>query len=496
MELQWNNSACGYLRRNVRQVQNQEQTQEVRLPDGMPDIGRVLCAWGQPVLRSKEWRNDGMSVSGGITAWVLYAPEDGSEPRNMEVWLPFQAKWNFPESDREGTIRVNCLLRSIDARTLSSRKMMVRATVGILGEALENAEAAVYTPGELPEGVEVLRRTYPAQLPKEAGEKLFALDETISSPAEPVRKLLACDIQPVVTEQSALGGKAVFRGFGRVHLVYMGEDDRIHSGNFELPFAQFADLDRDYDKEATASVMMAVSSLEPEMAEGQLRIKCGLIAQYLIFDRCVLEVAEDAYSPNRDVTPNMELLELPMVLDRRSETADVTQDIQALASQVVDVTFLPDHPTQYREGDMVTLELPGIFQTLYYDMEGNLQSASENWFGRWELPAAQGCSLDAGLSQSRQPGQVMLGDQLRLSGELKLDLLATTQQQIPMVTSLEVGEEKELDPARPSVILRRPGDASLWELAKACGSTVDAIRSANQLDDEPARNQMLLIPVY
>ena len=51
---------------------------------------------------------------------------------------------------------------------------------------------------------------------------------------------------------------------------------------------------------------------------------------------------------------------------------------------------------------------------------------------------------------------------------------------------------------QPSVVLRlaSPGEG-LWELAKACGSTVEAIRGANHLPQEgPAPEGLLLIPVF
>ena len=66
---------------------------------------------------------------------------------------------------------------------------------------------------------------------------------------------------------------------------------------------------------------------------------------------------------------------------------------------------------------------------------------------------------------------------------------------IPMVTSLEVGEMQEPDPRRPSLILRRKGSDTLWELAKKNGTTVAAIQEANRLDAEPEATQMLLIPI-
>ena len=145
------------MRQVAWEIQNQEQTQEVRLPDGLPDIGRVLTAWGQVILRSKEWRGNGMSASGGVMARVMYAPEDDSEPRCIDTWIPFQSKWDFPETEREGTIRVVPLLRGIDARTISARKMMVRASIGVLGEALVPWETEIFAPAKLPEGVELLR---------------------------------------------------------------------------------------------------------------------------------------------------------------------------------------------------------------------------------------------------------------------------------------------------------------------------------------------------
>ena len=75
MEVKFETVACNCLRQKVCEVQNQEQTQEIRLPESMPDIGRVLCSWGQVILRSKEWRNDGMNATGGVMVWVLYAPD-------------------------------------------------------------------------------------------------------------------------------------------------------------------------------------------------------------------------------------------------------------------------------------------------------------------------------------------------------------------------------------------------------------------------------------
>lgn len=482
MELQWTKKPCAYLQTNVHQLMSQEQTQEIRLPEGMPDIGRVLSVWGQPVVRGKEWRGDGMSVSGGIAASVLYLPEDGSTPRCAEGWIPFQMKWSFPQSRREGSIRTQSLLRSIDARTISARKLMVRASVGVMGTAMEPAEADVYVPGEVPEGVELLKKIYPVRLPREAGEKPFFLEEDVSVPG--VQKWVSWQIQPELTEQNVVGSRAVFRGMGLLNYVYLDEEGNIKTGSQEIPFAQFADLDRDYDKEATLDVMMEVSSLEPEVTEQGVRVQCGVTAQYLVWDRELIEVAEDAYSPRFALSVQQQSLQLPAELERRTETLDAQPAFRE--GQVVDMTFLPDFPVQYREGEEISLEFPAQFQMLYQDAEGNLQCATENWNGTMTLPAGENSRLSPQVSGWRT---------MDSGARMKVKLLALAEENIPMITGLTVGEEKAQEQSRPSLILRRMDADSLWELAKDSGSTVSAIRKANHLTEEPAPGQMLLIPV-
>ena len=58
-----------------------------------------------------------------------------------------------------------------------------------------------------------------------------------------------------------------------------------------------------------------------------------------------------------------------------------------------------------------------------------------------------------------------------------------------------MGELLPPDPNRPSMILRRVESGSLWDIAKACGSTVEAIMEANTLEDQPEQGRILLIPV-
>ena len=491
LELEFVSKQCPCLRWNLREVQQQEQTQELRLPEGMPDIGRILGTWGQCIIRGKDWHSEEIGVSGGVMVWVLYLPAEGGEPQSVEGWLPLHPKWSQSDSHREGTIRTDWKLKDADARMLSARKMMIRVNVEALAEALEPMEATVFTPGEVPENVYLLRREYPVMVPREAGEKTFQIEQSFSVPqgSPAPEQLIYCRAMPQITEQKVVGGRVVFKGVVKCHLLYRARGGELHPWDTELNFSQFEDLEQTLSQEAQLSVMPALTSLEPELQEGQLLLKAGLAAQYIAYDRQLMELVEDAYSPRMELTVHTEPVNVEILLDasRRQVQPQVTVGGQKL----VDATVYTDQPRV----ELGNQELSGRVRCLMYDEEGNLEAVDLPWQEQWDLEAdgkvgiqAQ-VTMDNGLKISGNPGQYWITPELEVQTQFIAPLDAS------MVTGVSLGQPRNPDPHRPSLVLKRPGSATLWELAKASGSTVEAICQANHLSGDPIEDRLLLIPI-
>lgn len=497
MELQFEKKPCGFLRHCVSQVREQEQTQEIRLPDGMPDIGAILGAWGQCVIRGKEWDSDSVGVSGGIMARVLYSAADTGDAHMVEAWLPVQIKCSKPQSAKNGQIRCLWQIKGMDGRVLSARKMMVRANVSAMVQAVEHCEEMLSQPPQPPEDVQLLIRSYPMQMNMEAGEKAFMLDEQLDLPRELPKpeKIVSCAVMPQVTEQQVMGQKAVIRGNCPIRLLYLDGEGKLHSCDTSLPFSQIAELDREFGQDASLGTMMAVSGLETELTEGVVRVKCGLIAQYMVDCRMMVELVEDAYSPLRQVDVQLQQLQLPAILDRQQEQVSFECGIDEKAMTVVDVTVYPQHPAVRRAGDLTEMVCGGQVQVLYYDENGMLRGRSGRWSREWELPVSESAEVYGLLWGCSGAAAMIHTDQLRITGELTVHTCTVARQGMPMVTGLEMGEKTLPDPGRASLILRRSCGASLWELAKENGSTMEAIRKANDLGDELTDDRMLLIPV-
>jgi hypothetical protein len=217
-------------------------------------------------------------------------------------------------------------------------------------------------------------------------------------------------------------------------------------------------------------------------------------AQYRITDKQPLTLAEDAYSPVRELGITVEDLTPPVILENRQENLYGEQTVQAQANMAADVQFLPDFPRQRRTENGVQLEYPGQFQVLYYGEDGRLHGSSARWESSQTVPAGDNSRILA-VPMGASAQAIAGNGQLQVKAEVPVEMTASTDQSIPMITGMELGQQKQPSPGRPSLILRRAGENTLWDLAKASGSTTEAIRRANGLTGEPAPDRMLLIPV-
>lgn len=496
MALQFQKMTHSCLRKVLSQVQNMEQTQEVRIPEGMPGIDRVVSAWGQAVMRSKDWQGSSVQLSAGLLVWVLYVDEEGAIQR-AEGWIPFQIRWDLPQNCPDGQVRMLCIPRYVDARSVSAGKILIRAGVAALAEAWCPDTVETWKPEELPEDIQLRKATYPMQLPKEAGEKSFLLEETLTLPGSaPVpKRIVSWKLDPAVTDKKVLADKVVFRGNGNLHVLYEGQDGQLYAWDFELPFSQFAGLRESYSPDAQADVMPMVTNGELETADGGFQLKSAVAAQYLVDDREMLELTEDAYSPSRQLKLQQQMLELPAVLDSPRENIYGEQTLPGQADTIADVQLLPDFPRQHREGDSMVLEQPGMLQMLYYDAGGALQSAVSRWEGKLTLPSHEENAVEVMPLPAGQLQTVPGADSVTVRAEVPVQLRICAGGGMPVVTAIEPEGELVRDPGRPSLVIRRQGGGGLWELAKATGSTMDAIRQANDLTAEPLPGRLLLIPI-
>ena len=99
------------------------------------------------------------------------------------------------------------------------------------------------------------------------------------------------------------------------------------------------------------------------------------------------------------------------------------------------------------------------------------------------------------IQSLEQPQGSLAGGRASLRCDMTVQAESAMERGIPAVSGLSIGEARERKQDAPSLIVRRMGEDSLWDIAKEAGSTVESILKVNSLTGEPTPQQMLLIPV-
>ena len=252
--------------------------------------------------------------------------------------------------------------------------------------------------------------------------------------------------------------------------------------------SQFAQLGREYGENAQLWVDPAVTDMEfTTLENGRLSLKAGILGQYVVYDAPTISVVADAYCPNCAVELNRRQVMIPNVKAFHTEQRSFEQALPEAAVEIVDATSYMAQP-RLGKGDG---SVEGVTAALYYDADSCLRTA--------QLPLNQTFPLPAGnwlgwLPEMPQTVSASAANGIGVNTKAVIRLVDMDPEGVPMITGITLdAPEKTSD--RPGLIIRRAGDMTLWELAKACGSTVLAIEEANALTGEPEKDQMLLIPV-
>lgn len=501
MELIFQERKLDYLSRVLCETVLLEQTADVIVPDSYPDAERVVDAFGTLLIRNAECTGSSLSVAGTVQAGVIFVTEDG-EVQCLQTQIPFSARKELPAERQDCTLQCKCMLRSVDARPLNSRKLLVRVGVSCTMMAYSKEEGKLCEIAEPSENLQLRRTELPLRMPLALTEKNFAINEELELPTSrpAISQLLKAVVRMQVNEQKNVGNKAVFKGNLHVHALYADRDEKLHTHDWDLPFSQYAEFEQEMD-EAELQTVPALTGFDVEPDSQvecrRLFLSANVLAQCSAIGEKKLALIEDAFCTDAELKPQWEEWEMYGLLDRQSfrETALATSE--EAASSVVDAWVYPDEMSRERDGAKMQLRLPLTCNILYYDAEGNLQGRSMHPTVSFEteLNERGGCrmnEIDCGEVYCNAGAN---GIELRVPVQASVESYANHH--LRAVCGGEVTELQHDRARKPAVVLRRTdADEEVWEIAKACRAPLKAILQANGLESPtvPA-NTMLLIPM-
>lgn len=497
MELTIKEQPLEYLQRKGPETVYQEQTAEISVPETLPDIDRIVDCYGTVIVQEKRCEDGVMQLSGGIQAGVLYVPVGEGPVQTLEAWVPFLIK--KPVQAQDACLIAQPFLKSMDARTVQPRKAIVRANLGAELTLLTPETFALASIEDPPDILQQQQSKYPVLLPVACGEQDFRVQDELTLPdtVPAIDRILRWELDPEVEESRMIGSKALFRGKVLVRVLYLGVDGSLNTYVGALPFSQYAELPGEWpDSTVTVFPVVTAAQLESDgSAESRtLLADLNVLAQVCVVDQRLLALTEDAYVVGGTLEPVWQEVALHPQLDRMTLSQNAVITVPVKASQVVQAAISPDHPTQRRTAEQLALGSSLNGSLLYFDTDGLLRGKSLRGDCAVSVQMDGSPRCDCTCALSGTPEVRVLPDSVQITAPLTFTLALCQEEAWKNLAGGTITKAERAK--RPSVIVRRFPGGALWPLAKQLGAAVADIRAANNLPDNTAPdNEILLIPM-
>lgn len=498
MELSLKRQILPYLQPTAAAAQNLEESAECIVPDSSPDIERVLDTGGMVLLRGKECREGCCTANGSVRVWVLYLAEGESTVRRLELSIPFSGRLEHPSLNGESTLCFHGSLCNLDTRVINPRKIHVRARILAELQAWTPAQLSCSSGVESMEGVQCRVESRRVVIPVAAGEKPFVISDELELPQgqAPIRELLRWDTGLEITESRLVGEKAVFKGSAVIELLYTTEQGGLETWQTRLPFSQYLELPGASDEDSLRIVMVLTGAeLEPDGFGSRLQLTLNSNAQCVAEAARELSLLTDLYSLTDQTGLVLHTERVESLLDRQNIRQDCRELLPCPSSRPISARVLLEPPVQRWEGDQVTVAAEGQLILLYQDSEAQLQSISRRTTVECQTILAANCSCRPELSLAGELRCLPSQEGVELHFGLLLQLACYADMELSSVESCEMTELPRQE-RRPSLVVRMTREnETLWNIAKECRSSVEAITAVNCLDgSETSPGMLLLIP--
>ena len=502
MDLELNERSFPYLERVFQQVLHQEETGETIVPDTYPDISQIVHAYAEPVIRGKDIRDKSVVVSGGVKGGVIYVPNDRSVPRELSFYLPFTAKFDSPTLTEQAQVICSCKVCAVDGRIVNSRKAMLRVDLGCSVTAYEQAQSYTYEPVNKPDGLQLREKEYALQLPVEFSEKSFMVSDTLELPSSrpPVHHICKRTCRLELLDHKLVGNKGVFKGTAMVKLLYLSEDDRLYTYEWQLPFSQYCEFLNDHDR-GTLELDTVVTGYELELSSPEEHYRTDLslhlLVQGLVLEERDLKVIDDAYCVGQELRPEWKQYAMDICLDNRRDRQTLRHRIDRHMNELIDTDLYVGYPHIDRADDQIRVSSEVRFHILGLDENGDLTEMAGKIEDVQPFSLSEHAAVTADSDYTTTINVSHFPDSTQLACDILLSVSFHAKKNIQTLCAGELDSLEFDGHEQPSIIIRSvPEHTELWDLAKEHHSRIDTICAVNGLS-EPIleKEQILLIPV-
>ena len=449
---------------------------DITLPEYVDNIDYALSCSLIPQIESTAFSDGRVTVEGKAFIRLMYASQKGTL-NCFESEVPFSRFAQVQNADDGDCISVRADTQYINCRLVNPRRFDAHGSINIGVEVTRvNTEQAVSSADGA--GIQTLKKELNVSNALAVREKQFSLSEALEinrSLPSPAQIVSIC-ASPSIGETKLISGKALVKGDMEltVHYIPDGEPDLIEKVAFSLPISQILELDcqDEGDESVTDITVYAVSyALRPDSGSSVRLIDVSVeaAAKVSVFKNEVIGIVTDAYSTEYKTECEVKRLEIRNLKEQFCDNCLCRSPFSVSGNVRAGLTV------EYTNGEKGYIEKPLEFEySRTVDCEDFI------------------CEKSVRVNAS----SFLVTSQNNIDVRVEIEIFASVFEKrfVTAITDICVKEDCRKIPCGAALTLYYPDKCEkLWEIAKKYNTTVDAIKTENQLSDESVDSGAALI---
>lgn len=477
----------------------------INVPDSHLDMERLVLVKGNVVVDEVQAMVDRFQMKGTLNYQILYsADKENSAFDSIEGKVPFVEYVNADGTTEDDYIEVHASLNDLTVTMLHSRKISLKALVGMDYQVKKSEDFTVITDIEGNAEAEVLSGNLSMMCLKLQRKDLLQVEEQVEIPANKpnIYQVIWKSLSVTGVQMKPADGYLLVTGTLCIFLVYTAEEEGVPIQYFtmEVPFEKRLVEEMANEDMISGSVLSLdqyhIKVIPDENGEDRLiDISGEFKAEIKLYGREDMKLLRDAYSTESELNPKCRDFSVQHLLFRNCAKTKVT-DLVMMPSQHsilqicnVEGAVSIDETERSQKGIVVEGVVGTQVTYLNKEEKGAICSTTFDipFTYEIEVPGMQEDVTYSIVPFIDQITAMQVSDnQIEIKAEVSLDVLAFTNERTRVVLDMEVKpinlERKKALPGVIGYVVKK--DDTLWSIAKQYYTTVAQIKSMNELDSD------------
>ncbi|MBR4304039.1 MAG: DUF3794 domain-containing protein [Clostridia bacterium] len=480
-----------------------EEIMEVIVPDCNPDYEREICTHAVARVTEKSMLSGNLRVSGDLRAFTHYDSQASENMYLINAETKFSYSVDIPAGLPDDTATVTVRVLSASVEVLNSRKIRIKTKIlsDVAVYRMENIELSEDACGSHGDGINVKTEDIEQTSCIDMAEKKITFTEEIRLSDEEISRFARVTRWNWLWEKEEikiLQNKIMVRGTVRLTMYGCALDGvKIDSKEYLLPFSQVVECrnvsESDMVELRFANEYCYAQIIPKDDTNTCLVCEASADANVFVYRKTEGKLLLDLYSTVYETDAVSEKIYIGQCDTDYNAHVSAQGRLQTVngVNRVIDsCAYVVCRYAKDKIG------MAFYVSVMYEDGLGNVQSARMIIENDAEMPdnlinSSVCCTVKA-LSVSVEDAYLNAVIEADLSAKLK------NGRYYDQISSCVLDTSKSRQRCtKGNLVLRYPEkDETVWEIAKCYGTTVSAIMSANDMDDESkiACDRLIMIP--